>query len=316
MLPDQEVEIVERVIGEGRHVRNLQYIHRQCAYDSFFHSDELGEHINLFSMLDGINSEAPVENTPYMELTEYFRLCKKAAFSLTFKQIETILGDTLCWEAYHFEAFWFDDEPGMNSPMWQEEGYAFQVFIPSKRDYCICDSWISQGYEIKALYLKEKRAVFHRVNNNICAFTIPKALTAKKIPNEAVFAISLTEVYNKGNDFIRLKKEVAMRKIAKVVGEQKATGKPGRRPMTLEEKAVAARLRAAEKERAENLRPDLILQYQGTEVNMEALVDAAKADFHGHKKRTLVTDLKLYIKPEEHMAYYVINETYEGKIPI
>ena len=40
--------------------------------------------------------------------------------------------------------------------MWQEEGYAFQVFIPSKRDYCICDSWISQGYEIKALYLKEK----------------------------------------------------------------------------------------------------------------------------------------------------------------
>ena len=107
-----------------------------------------------------------------------------------------------------------------------------------------------------------------------------------------------------------------MRKIAKVVGEQKATGKPGRRPMTLEEKAVAARLRAAEKERAENLRPDLILQYQGTEVNMEALVDAAKADFHGHKKRTLVTDLKLYIKPEEHMAYYLINETYEGKIPI
>lgn len=71
--------------------------------------------------------------------------------------------------------------------MWQEEGYAFQVFIPSKRDYCICDSWISQGYEIKALYLKEKRAVFHRVNNNICAFTIPKALTAKKIPNEAVY---------------------------------------------------------------------------------------------------------------------------------
>ena len=85
MLPDQEVEIVERVIGEGRHVRNLQYIHRQCAYDSFFNSDELGEHINLFSMLDGINSKAPVENTPYMELTEYFRLCKKAAFSLTFK---------------------------------------------------------------------------------------------------------------------------------------------------------------------------------------------------------------------------------------
>lgn len=105
------------------------------------------------------------------------------------------------------------------------------------------------------------------------------------------------------------------RKIAEVVSVPRVKGKPGRKPMTQEEKEAAAKFRAAEKEKADNLRPELILQYQGAEVNIESLAEAAKADFRSQKKRTLVTDLKLYIKPEEHMAYYVINGSYEGRVP-
>ena len=91
--------------------------------------------------------------------------------------------------------------------------------------------------------------------------------------------------------------------------------KPGRQPMTDEEKEAAAKVRAEEKERAENLKPEIVVQYQGGEIDMAALVEAAKADFHEKKKRTLVTALKLYVKPEEHMAYYVINGSHEGKVP-
>jgi len=91
--------------------------------------------------------------------------------------------------------------------------------------------------------------------------------------------------------------------------------KPGKQPMTPEEKAAAAKVRAAEKEKAANLVPELLIQYQGGETDVAALVEAAKADFHQTKKRTLVTALTLYIKPEEHAAYYVINGSYEGKIP-
>ena len=90
--------------------------------------------------------------------------------------------------------------------------------------------------------------------------------------------------------------------------------KPGRKPMSLEEKAAAAKIRAAEKEKAHHLKPELLLQYQGTQTDLTALAEAAKADFHSVKKRTLVTDLKLYIKPEEQSAYYVINGDYTGKI--
>lgn len=90
----------------------------------------------------------------------------------------------------------------------------------------------------------------------------------------------------------------------------------GRKPMTPEQKAAAAEARAAEKAKADNLKPEIIVQYQGNDIALDTLVDAAKADFHTSKKRTLITDLKLYVKPEESMAYYVINGQYQGKISL
>lgn len=96
--------------------------------------------------------------------------------------------------------------------------------------------------------------------------------------------------------------------------EPKVTKKTGRQPLTAEAKEAAAKVRAKIKEKAANLKPALILQYQGSDTDMDALVEAAKADFRSVKKRTPITALTLYVKPEERMAYYVINEEHEGKI--
>ena len=95
-----------------------------------------------------------------------------------------------------------------------------------------------------------------------------------------------------------------------------AKKRPGRRPMTAEEKETAAKNRAAEKAKADNLKPELFIQYQGGETDVEKLVEDVEPAFHSEKKRTLVTSLKLYIKPEEQTAYYVINETFEGKVSL
>ena len=92
--------------------------------------------------------------------------------------------------------------------------------------------------------------------------------------------------------------------------------RPGRKPMTPEEKAAAAEARAAEKAKADSMRPEFIVQYQGGEIALDVLAEAAKADFRTTKKRTLITSLKLYVKPEDGMAYYVVNEKYEGKISL
>ena len=88
----------------------------------------------------------------------------------------------------------------------------------------------------------------------------------------------------------------------------------GRKPMTEEEKEAAAKVRAQEKAKAENLKPEFIVQYQGADVDLATLAEAAKADFRQTKKRTLITDLKLYVKPEEHTVYYVVNGSFTGSI--
>lgn len=84
--------------------------------------------------------------------------------------------------------------------------------------------------------------------------------------------------------------------------------------MTPEEKAAAAKFRAEEVEKANNLKPEIFVQFQENECSIDALIEAAKADFHKTKKRTLVTGMQLYIKPRERVAYYVINGTYTGSI--
>ena len=90
--------------------------------------------------------------------------------------------------------------------------------------------------------------------------------------------------------------------------------KTGRKPMTAEEKAAAAKARAESKAKSDSMQPTLILQFQGGEVDLSTLVEAAKADFHQAKRRTPITGLKLYVKPEERTAYYVINGKHNGSV--
>lgn len=104
------------------------------------------------------------------------------------------------------------------------------------------------------------------------------------------------------------------KKITQSIAEEKPKKRAGRQALTPEEKAAAAKARAEEKKKAENMKPEVYVQFQGGEISVGALVDAAKDDFHQVKKRTRVTALKLYVKPEEYTAYYVINDVHEGKI--
>ena len=55
--------------------------------------------------------EAPAEDSPYRELTEYFRVCERTPFTLTFSEIADIIGCDLDKEAFLYEAFWYEDMP-------------------------------------------------------------------------------------------------------------------------------------------------------------------------------------------------------------
>ena len=94
----------------------------------------------------------------------------------------------------------------------------------------------------------------------------------------------------------------------------KTPKKPGRRPMTAEEKVASAKAREEAKAKAEKMVPEMMLQYAGTEQDISALVDFVKEDFKKNHKRTLLTELKLYIKPEDSAVYYVANGSVTGQI--
>ena len=88
----------------------------------------------------------------------------------------------------------------------------------------------------------------------------------------------------------------------------------GRKPFTAEQRAAAARAREEAMQKAANLIPEVHVQYQDSDADMQTLIAAAREDFRTVKKRMRITDMKLYVKPEERTAYYVINGDFSGKV--
>ena len=71
---------------------------------------------------------------------------------------------------------------------------------------------------------------------------------------------------------------------------------------------------AAKRSKAKIPAPNVILQYAGNEIDASTLAEAAVAQFRAEEKRTKITDFKLYVKPEERAAYFVINGGFTGKV--
>lgn len=117
------------------------------------------------------------------------------------------------------------------------------------------------------------------------------------------------------DEIMEVKEEAQVEEPAVETAEEvKPRRRGGRKPMTPEQKAEAARIRAERKQMAENLKPEIFVQFQETQADINDLIERAKAAFKSEKKRTRITEMKLYVKPEERSAYYVINEKSEGKI--
>ena len=105
-------------------------------------------------------------------------------------------------------------------------------------------------------------------------------------------------------------KEEVKKEVKKAVKETKKTAEKA--VAAVEKTATAAKTRTKKKAVTE----EVILQYRGMQVNVEALLADAKADWiaNGHKEKDYVS-CKLYLKPEDRRAYYVINEIDEGNVP-
>ncbi|MCD7724558.1 MAG: DUF6465 family protein [Clostridiales bacterium] len=60
---------------------------------------------------------------------------------------------------------------------------------------------------------------------------------------------------------------------------------------------------------------EVILQYRQHEVNIEDVTNRVKAHYiaKGNSEDS-IEDVQIYVKPEEFTAYYVINDSFCGKV--
>ena len=107
--------------------------------------------------------------------------------------------------------------------------------------------------------------------------------------------------------------------------EKKTAAKKEEAPKTRGRKPAAAKAdtaKTAEKPAAKTtakktakFEPEVIVQYQGNEAEQAEIVERIKAQFvsEGHRAGN-IKSLKVYIKPEDGAAYYVINDKNAGKV--
>lgn len=77
---------------------------------------------------------------------------------------------------------------------------------------------------------------------------------------------------------------------------------------------TAAKAKTAAKKAVEN-KQAVYVQFGDKEVAALDVLEAAKADFKANNKGA-VKSVKIYIKPEDNAAYYVVNDKVEGKIDL
>ena len=84
-----------------------------------------------------------------------------------------------------------------------------------------------------------------------------------------------------------------------------------KKEMTAQDEIMTDKVEVAEQDAA----PEVVLQYRGYEVDIEAVTERVKAHYYskGYKKGS-INNLQIYAKPEEFTAYYVINDGVVGKV--
>ena len=98
---------------------------------------------------------------------------------------------------------------------------------------------------------------------------------------------------------------------APVVADVASEKKPAKKAAAKKTTAVKAETKTAPK------KDEVFVQFAGEEYSVEDVMDKAKAAYiaEGHRA-SAIKSVRLYIKPEERKAYYVINDKAAGSIEL
>lgn len=171
ILRDEEKALTEIAPEKSRFASRMAYVHKRCLYCSFDYIDtELlpSSLTDVMDLLERLDDDRKPVGQKYLPLSEFFRTCDRNSVTLTFRQIEEIIGGCLGATALRKE-------------FWYRTGFTN-----------ISQCWLDNGYEIKTLHLDEKRRVVFNLSSqskNTASVRIPEVLRYGRIPNDAKYEL-------------------------------------------------------------------------------------------------------------------------------
>ena len=166
ILADQRKAVVPLDVTRSPTVKNLAYVHAMCGYREiqFIEVDEpLDSENDLKTVLEQLATQTKIERRKeklkFSPLASHFRELTASRLTLTFDEIEKIIGEPLCASAQKYKDYWY------------RRGYDR-----------ISECWLANGYKISNLDLDKRRVSFGRVNDNV-SITLPSYLQGRIPPN-------------------------------------------------------------------------------------------------------------------------------------
>lgn len=134
---------------------------------------------------------------------------------------------------------------------------------------------------------------------------------------ETKAVVKAEEVKAEAKEVVAKKAETVVKKAEETVKKAEETAKKAETTVKAAAKTTAKKAAAKKTTKVEKkeLVPEVFVQFDGNEDVVANVIERAKEAFtaDGHRASS-IKSLKVYLKPEEYAAYYVINDTYAGKV--
>ena len=166
---EQKKDIIFKRNTKDKTIRNIAYVHTYCKESVIEYIDIGDEYINAVNLkeiileIENRKAQKSKKESKFINLTAYFHNVKKVNVSLSFKDMEKILGFKLCNSAYKYRSYFTNNKDGM-----------------------IGETWTKQGYKIKKIDMKNEKIEFERFDFRRTKVIIPKFLYRLDLPQELI----------------------------------------------------------------------------------------------------------------------------------
>ena len=175
ILADHRKDVIQLNLAFGNKLTNLAYIHLLCKNSpveyAFCDETPICEN-DLIRLIKSLDRNKSKKGQKFLQLGYYFQKSVEPFVTLSFEQIEDIIGETLCKSAYTSRQYWCRTD-----------------------DNAISKAWLSNGYNLQRLHLDKKKVVFHRTERKNLSVDIPDVFLTGKIPSDAKFELENYFVY-------------------------------------------------------------------------------------------------------------------------